>query len=67
MADQMNISPAKLLIVVAVCTVLLVEVRTVLAFFGLGVGFRTVLVFGTIAIATLILWAVWPLIYQPDE
>ena len=62
--EQMRLSPAKLLIVVALCIVILVELRTVLAFFGIEVTVVTSLVGGTVIVSIIVLWAVSPLLRQ---
>lgn len=56
----MRISFPKLLIVVALILVFLVEGRTVLAFFGIGVSPLEAAIVGLVAIAVVLLWAVWP-------
>ena len=58
----MRISPAKLLIVVAFGIVILVELRTVLAFFGIEVAIPTALAIGISVILLVVLWATFPLI-----
>lgn len=63
----MRISPAKLLIIVALGIVILVEVRTVLALFSIDVGVRTVVAAGGVCIGLLVLWATSPLLRRSNE
>ena len=56
----MRISFAKLLIVIAFCVVMLVELRTVFAFFGVDIPPLAIVGFGVVLIGTLILWAIFP-------
>ncbi len=65
-AEQMRLSPAKLLIVVAFGIVILVELRTVLAFFGIEVSVQTALIIGLVVISALVLWAITPLLTSDD-
>ena len=51
----------RLLLLVALVVVISVELRTVLAFFGIEVSVLTVAVVGVLAIVVLVLWAVVPL------
>lgn len=64
--EQMRLSPAKLLIVVALCIVILVELRTVLAFFGIEVAVVTSLVVGAFVVGVIVLWAMAPLFKRAD-
>lgn len=64
---RMRLSPAKLLIVVAFCIVVLVELRTVLAFFGVDVAVGPTVVVGAVVVATVVLWAVLPVLRESDE
>lgn len=59
----MRISPAKLLIVLAILIVILVELRTVFAVLGLDVSPLAIAVLGVLVIAAVLIWAVSP---QPD-
>ncbi|WP_265110087.1 CbaC protein [Halosolutus halophilus] len=50
----------RLLIVIAILLVLLVELRTALAFFGVRVSFTTTIIVGAVVIGLIVLWAVSP-------
>lgn len=65
-AEQLRLSPAKLLIVIAFAIVILVELRTVLALFGIDISVRGALVVGLVAIGALVLWAIAP-VFTTDE
>lgn len=54
----MRISSPKLLVLVAFLIVVVVELRTVLAFVGVEVAFTTTLLAGGVVIGALVLWAV---------
>lgn len=56
----MRIAPAKLLILVALLLVILVELRTVLAFFEIDVSLGEIAVLGAVAIGALVYWATRP-------
>ncbi|MCU4925751.1 CbaC protein [Halobacteria archaeon AArc-dxtr1] len=56
----MRISPAKLLILLAFILVIVVELRTVLAFFGVEVTVLESLVLGVVAILALLAWMFAP-------
>lgn len=56
----MRTSWPRLLILVAICLVLLVELRTALAFFDVELTVAETVVIGAIAIGALVLWAVLP-------
>lgn len=56
----MRISFATLLILIALILVALVEGRTILAFFGIGISPLEAAIIGLVAIGILLLWAVWP-------
>lgn len=56
----MRTTRAKLLIMLAILIVLLVELRTVLAFFGINLRLRTVILLGVVSIGMLFLWAFFP-------
>ncbi|TMT86856.1 CbaC protein [Haloterrigena sp. H1] len=63
----MHTSPAKLLILIALSLVILVEGRTVLAFFGIEIAPLETALIGVVIIATLVIWAVRPLRGSPSE
>ena len=63
-AEQMRLSPAKLLIVVALCVVILIELRTVLAFFSVDVAPGPSIVLGLIVVTIIVLWATLPLLIE---
>ena len=63
----MHTSPAKLLILIALSLVILVEGRTVLAFFGINIPPLETALIGLVVIATLVIWAVRPLRGSPSE
>lgn len=65
-AERMRIPPAKLLIVVAFGIVILVELRTVLALFGIDISVRGALLFGLVVIGTFVLWVIAP-VFTTDE
>lgn len=56
----MRISVPKLLLVVAFSIVILVELRTIVALFGVELSVNQVIVVGGIAIGLLLLYAVLP-------
>ncbi len=56
----MRTTRAKLLLMLAFLVVILVELRTVLAFFGVGIGPGGVIVLGIVSIGALFLWAFFP-------
>lgn len=55
----------RLLLLIAVVVVIFVELRTVLAFFGIDVSVLAVAVAGIVVIAALLLWAVFPTSSDP--
>lgn len=65
--ERMRLSPAKLLIVVALCLVILIELRTVLAFFGIELAVGQSLGLGAAIIGAIILWVILPLLRTPDD
>lgn len=56
----MRTTRAKLLLLLAILLVVLVELRTVLAFFGINVRVRTVVILGVVSIGLLFVWAFFP-------
>ncbi|WIV66875.1 CbaC protein [Natrialbaceae archaeon AArc-T1-2] len=56
----MRTSRAKLLILIALVIVVVVELRTVLAFFGIRVSYAAIAGLGVAAIVVLLLWALFP-------
>lgn len=66
-AQRMRISPAKLLIVVAFGIVILVELRTILALFGIDVSVLTALVVGLVVIGAFVLWAIAPVLTSGEQ
>ena len=65
--EEMRLSPAKLLIVVAIAVVVLIELRTVLAFFSVDIAPVPALVLGVVIIATIVLWATFPVLRRSLE
>ncbi|MFP8958035.1 CbaC protein [Natrialbaceae archaeon A-CW3] len=63
----MRISVAKLLLLIAFCIVILVEARTVFAFFGIDVSLIWIAVTGVLVISALVLWAIRPGNDEPTE
>lgn len=63
----MRISPAKLLILIALVLVALVEGRTVLGFFGTEISPLEVALVGIVVITVLVGWALWPRGEEPPE
>ncbi|RZV10774.1 CbaC protein [Natrinema hispanicum] len=63
----MHTSPAKLLILIALSLVILVEGRTVLAFFGINIPPLETALIGLVIIATLVIWAIRPLRGSPTK
>ncbi|WP_254524270.1 CbaC protein [Natrinema caseinilyticum] len=63
----MRTTPAKLLILSAFVLVILVEGRTVLAFFGIGLTPLETVLIGIVTIGALIVWAMWPVRGAPPE
>ncbi|OLZ40475.1 CbaC protein [Natrinema saccharevitans] len=57
----MHTSPAKLLILIALSLVILVEGRTVLAFFGVNIPPLETALVGLVIIVVLIVWAIRPI------
>ncbi|MFA9416726.1 CbaC protein [Natrinema sp. HArc-T2] len=57
----MHTSPAKLLILIALSLVILVEGRTVLAFFGIEIPPLETALIGVVIIGTLLVWAFRPI------
>lgn len=64
--DELRLSPAKLLIVIAITVVVVIELRTVLAFVGLEIPPELALVAGVLLIGGLVIWAVLPAINAPE-
>ncbi len=56
----MRIAPAKVLILIALFLVVLVETRTVLAFFDVDVAWSTLATAGIVAIVAFLVWATRP-------
>ncbi len=56
----MHTSPAKLLILIALSLVILVEGRTVLAFFGIDIPPLETALIGVVIIGALLVWAFLP-------
>lgn len=56
----MRISPAGLLVVLAFVVPLLVQLRTVLGFFGIYVSVLQAVLIGVVVVAGIVLWAVFP-------
>ncbi|MFC4544000.1 CbaC protein [Halosolutus amylolyticus] len=50
----------RLFLVIAILVVLIVELRTALAFFGVQVSFTTTIVAGVVVTGLVVLWAVIP-------
>ena len=65
--EEMRLSPAKLLIVVAIAVVVLIELRTVLAFFSVDIAPVPALVLGVVIIAAIVLWATFPVLRRSRE
>lgn len=63
----MRTSPARLLILIALVLVVVVELRTVLAFFDVEVTVMETLVIGLLAIGALFVWALRPAADDPDQ
>ncbi|MCU4751288.1 CbaC protein [Halobacteria archaeon AArc-curdl1] len=63
----MRISFAKLLLLIAFFIVILVEARTVFAFFGIDVSLIGIAVTGVLVISALVLWAIRPGNDEPTE
>jgi len=57
----MHTSPAKLLILIALSLVILVEGRTVLAFFGIEIAPLETALLGVAIIGALLIWAIRPI------
>ena len=56
----MRISPPRLLILIALLLVVLIELRTALAFFDVEITVNQLLGLGVVTIGALLLWALWP-------
>lgn len=56
----MRISPPRLLILIALLLVILIELRTALAFFDVEITVNQLLGLGVVTIGALLLWALWP-------
>ena len=63
----MRISRAKLIVLIALIVVIVVELRTVLAFFDVEVSIPLVIGLGVAAIVTLVVWAVFTAPDAPDS
>ncbi|WP_254530930.1 CbaC protein [Natrinema gelatinilyticum] len=63
----MRTTPAKLLILSAFVLVILVEARTVLAFFGIELTPLETVLIGSGVIGALLIWAVWPIGSDPSD
>lgn len=63
----MRTSPARLLIVLAFVLVIVVELRTVLAFFEVRVTVLESVVIGVVAILAILVWAFWPSSESADD
>jgi len=63
----MRTSPARLLILIAFILVVVVELRTVLAFFDVEVTVLESLVIGLVAIGALLVWALRPAADEPEQ
>ena len=56
----MRISPAGLLVVLALAVPVVVQLRTVLAFVGIHITAVQTVVIGVLVLAAIVLWAVFP-------
>ena len=56
----MRISPAGLLVVLALAVPFVVQLRTVLAFLGIHISALQTVVLGALILAAIVLWAVFP-------
>lgn len=56
----MRISRAGLLVVIAIMVPILVELRTVLAYFSVSISVMETVLIGALAVGALVLWAVFP-------
>ncbi|MWV39041.1 MULTISPECIES: CbaC protein [Natrialba] len=63
----MRTSPAKLLILIAILLVIVVELRTVLAFFDVELTVLQGIAVGIVGIALLLVWAFSPLFSESDQ
>ncbi|MFD1564264.1 CbaC protein [Haloarchaeobius amylolyticus] len=63
----MQTSPAKLLILIALSLVIIVEGRTVLAFFGVDIPPLETALIGLVVIVALLIWAIRPIRGSPSE
>ncbi|ARS91037.1 CbaC protein [Natrarchaeobaculum aegyptiacum] len=62
----MRTSPARLLIVLAFLFVIVLELRTVLAFFDVYVTVLESVVAGAVATLAILVWAFWPTTNEDD-
>ncbi|AFZ71314.1 hypothetical protein [Natronobacterium gregoryi] len=56
----MRLSRARLLILIGLWLVILVELRTVFAFFDIYISVGETVAIGVVVLVLLVLWAVWP-------
>ena len=56
----MRISPAGLLVVLALAVPVVVQLRTVLAFVGIHITALQTVVIGVLVLAAIVVWAVFP-------
>ena len=63
----MRTSPARLLILIALALVVVIELRTVLAFFHIEVTVGETVVIGLLTIGALLVWALRPAADDPEQ
>lgn len=63
----MRTSPAHILLVIAFCLVIVVELRTVLAFFDLELSVVGAAVLALVVIVAVLVWAVYPPGEDPER
>ena len=56
----MRISPPRLLILIALLLVVLIELRTALAFFDVEITVNQLVGLGVVTMSALLIWALWP-------
>ncbi|WP_254863029.1 CbaC protein [Halovivax gelatinilyticus] len=56
----MRISPPRLLILIALLLVVLIELRTALAFFDVEITVNQLVGLGVVTMGALLIWALWP-------